>query len=257
MLGRFMSPFFKNSLFESPLSRALPVFQGLLKKDIIEQKFIQEHILNYFLKKHMENPAEALFYVYGCYCVGSLFVSVGVSTLTGAVHGLLVTAPASDTQQSAATMHYSIADRLEAAGIFIVRRTVRCMSGAVGGAYQGVHDSFGLITAPWARLFQPLLGSDIKKQTLEDASTQTPYALSSLDSFSEITDSEITEDTEIKIFSPIDLSPSVSTLGQWSPASTPNQAKETVETELKSKSENHMYDVLAQHYESFGDIAHK
>jgi len=229
----------------SPLSIVLPVFQGFLNQNIIEQKYIQEHMLNYYLKKQMENPAEALLCFYGCYCVGSLLVSVGVSTITGAVHGLLVTSPrVSDTQQPTVAPH-SIADMLEAAGIFMVKRSVRCVSGAVSGAYQGARDSLGFIAAPWARLFQPWLGSEIKKQIVNESSPKDSLIQPDVRS-----DRSSSDTTERESWNPINVSPSVSTLGRWSPISAFDQDVVDSKSKPESESEDDMYVVLARHYES-------
>ncbi|MDF1683119.1 MAG: hypothetical protein P1U36_00535 [Legionellaceae bacterium] len=196
-----------------------------------------------------KKPAETICFIYGCYCVGSLLVSVGVSTITGAVHGLLVTAPANNAQQQQqqqpTTAPRSIVDMFEAAGIFMVKRSVRCVSGAVSGTYQGVHDSLGLIAAPWARLFQPLLGSDIKGQKRIEVSTQTESSLDSL--------SLSSKTTEHEAFSPIQSIHSESTLGLWSQVSTPDidVVNFKSELELEPEQEDDIYTILAQHYKSF------
>ena len=76
------------------------------------------------LKKQTEKPAETLLLFYGCYCVGTFMVSVGISTLTGAIGGLLVVSPTPNIQQQASSN--SISDACESVGIFIVRRSIRC-----------------------------------------------------------------------------------------------------------------------------------
>jgi len=176
----------------------------------------QEQILNLLKRQIKQKPAETLLFFYGCYCVGTFIVSVGLSTVTGAIRGLLVVAPPTSS---------SISDVCDS-------RSLSCFSGALTGAYNGASDSLSFIAAPWARLFQPSLGSGTKKPVFKESSSQTLPSLDSLNGRSSI-DSLSSEVTERGTFIPINSSHSTSTLGQWSPTET-SEVK-VVSPELKAE----------------------
>ena len=139
--------------------------------------------------------------------------------------------------------------------------TLRCVGGALSGAFHGAGDGLSFIAAPWARLFQPMLGSGTKKPALKDSSSQTQPSLESLIQPEEnegvsldgrcSTNSLSSEVTERETFIPINSSHSTSTLGQCSPRDTSEQNVVTskLNADNSRPEEDSLYSVLAEFYQ--------
>lgn len=104
------------------------------------------------LDSNLRKQLNTTILFYSVYCLGTFVVSIGVSTMTGAIRGLVVVTPLLGADSSEKLIDVARQQSIYP-NIFLLQRSVSCVLGAVRGAYEGANDAKSIIMAPWFRLF--------------------------------------------------------------------------------------------------------